>query len=57
MGRDVAERRSFHMEYWIEDEIEEAEVTEGWFKVIHTWGKGCTGIWTMTLPILYVLKV
>ena len=36
--RDVAERRAFEITRWFEDEIEEAEVTEGWFKVIHTLG-------------------
>lgn len=36
--RDVAERRSYHVGHWFEDELEEAEVTEGWFKVIHKLG-------------------
>jgi len=36
--RDVAERRSYYLGRWFEDEIEEAEVAEGWFKVIHTLG-------------------
>ena len=36
--RDVAERRSFNVGPWFEDEIDEAEVAEGWFKVIHTLG-------------------
>lgn len=36
--RDVAERRSFHIGHLFEEDIEEAEVTEGWFKVIHKLG-------------------
>lgn len=38
--REVAELRSFNVEHWIDDDndIEEAEVTEGWFKVIHKLG-------------------
>ena len=36
--REVAEMRSFDFASWFEDDVEETEVTEGWFKVIHTLG-------------------
>lgn len=36
--REVAERRSFQLGHWLEGNIEEAEIAEGWFKVIHKLG-------------------